>query len=147
MENILQLRSGPADKLDPHYFLLKLTKIEKSISDHFRKIDLKKIKLSTQDTLYLIDPTDIIRCESQGNYCKVYTTGQAPILISKTLKYISELLPNEHFFKTHQSHLINSKSIQKVHKKDGLQIELEDGTLIPVSRNEKANVLNHLHNL
>ena len=65
----------------------------------------EKIVLSDADNLYLVETSEIIRCQSEGNYTHFFLADGRELLISKTLKEYDELLSGDVFFRTHQSHL------------------------------------------
>ena len=72
----------------------------------------------------------------------------ADVLTLKPLKYFSDLLENkELFYKPHRSYLVNLKYLQKVVKKDGTYIEMENDMRIPVSKEKKEELINLLQDL
>jgi len=70
-----------------------------------------------------------------------YFNNKTKILASKTLKEFEELLPEDTFFRTHHSHLINLNYIKRYIKGDGGQIELQNGNYVDVSRRKKDEFL------
>ena len=59
---------------------------------------------------------------------------------TKKLKEINSLLPEEHFFRIHNSFIINLNKLKQFIKSDGYVI-LEDNHRIPVSRQKKSDFL------
>ena len=100
-----------------------------------------KIILSNSDGKHLIDLKDIIRFHSDGNYTRVYIRNSKPILISKTLKEFEVQFLVFDFERVHQSHLINIHYIKSIKKGNLLTIELDDNTIVPVSRRRKERVI------
>jgi two-component system LytT family response regulator len=100
-----------------------------------------KIILSNSDGKHLIDLKDIIRFQSDGNYTRVYIRNSKPILISKTLKEFEVQFLVFDFERVHQSHLINIHYIKSIRKGNLLAIELDDNTIVPVSRRRKERVI------
>lgn len=100
-----------------------------------------KIILSNSDGKHLIDLKDIIRFQSDGNYTRVYIRNSKPILISKTLKEFEVQFLVFDFERVHQSHLINIHYIKSIKKGNLLTIELDDNTIVPVSRRRKERVI------
>jgi two-component system, LytTR family, response regulator len=96
-----------------------------------------KVALSLSDGMQLVDPIEIVRCESDSNYTHVFMKSGKKITVAKTLKDVEESLDNLGFFRIHQSHLVNMKYIDKVVKSDGGYIVLNDGTELAISRNRK----------
>ncbi len=105
------------------------------------KKNLHKLAIPTLDGLLFFDISSIIHLEASSNYTNIYITGKAKIIASKTLKDFEELLPEDIFFRTHHSHIINLNFIKRYIKGDGGQIELQDGTFIEVSRRKKEEFL------
>ncbi len=96
----------------------------------------QRIALSTQDSIEIVYTDDIIQLEAEGNYTKVYTLHNKPIIISRTIKDYEEFLPTKVFFRSHKSHLINFKHIKKVYKNQNY-IEMVDNNLAYISRRKK----------
>ena len=86
--------------------------------------------------LSLLKLQEILRLESQGNYTTFYTANER-IIVSRSLKEYEELLPEDRFFRIHQSHLVNLHYVRKVLKEDGGAVLMEDGSRLPLSRRKK----------
>lgn len=104
--------------------------------------DERKIALPVLEGLHFVSIKDIIRCQAEGNYCKIFLKDKKPLVISKTIKYIAELIDDNSFIRVHQSHLINIAFISKYIRGKTGQIQLVDGSTVPVSRSQKENFLN-----
>jgi two-component system LytT family response regulator len=100
-----------------------------------------KLALPTLDGLMFYNINDIIHLEANSNYTNIYLVNKVKITASKTLKEFQELLPEDIFFRTHHSHLINLKFLKRYIKGDGGQIELQNGTYVEVSRRKKEEFL------
>lgn len=96
----------------------------------------QRIALSTQDSIEIVYTDDIIQFEAEGNYTKVYTLNNNPIVISKSIKDYEELLSSHSFFRCHKSHLINFKHIKKVYRNQNY-VEMIDNNLAYISRRKK----------
>jgi len=99
-----------------------------------------------QDGYEFVDPTAIIRVESEGNYSTVFFTDGKELMISKNLKYLEDRLINLNFFRPHNSHLINCSYIAKYQRVDGGLIEMGDGFQVPLSRRKKEHFLQLMKN-
>lgn len=102
---------------------------------------LNRIAIPTMDGLLFLDADDITRVEAQSNYTVFYFTGQPKLTVTKTLKQIEFLLPDQLFVRIHHSHIINLKHVKKYFKGDGGQVELRDGSRVDVSRRRKDDFL------
>jgi two-component system, LytTR family, response regulator len=105
------------------------------------KKQLNKLAIATLDGLMFYDINDIVHLEANSNYTYIYLVNKTKITASKTLKEFEELLPDDIFFRTHHSHLINLNFIKRYIKGDGGQIELQNGTYVDVSRRKKEEFL------
>jgi two-component system, LytTR family, response regulator len=105
------------------------------------KKQLNKLAIATLEGLMFYDINDIVHLEANSNYTYIYLVNKTKITASKTLKEFEELLPDDIFFRTHHSHLINLSFIKRYIKGDGGQIELQNGTYIDVSRRKKEEFL------
>ncbi|UXX79969.1 LytTR family DNA-binding domain-containing protein [Reichenbachiella carrageenanivorans] len=104
----------------------------------------QKIVLKDAETVYLVDVTDIIRCESETNYTKFYLIDGRMIMVSRTLKEFDQLLKGQSFFRAHQSHLINLHQFDRYEKKEGGMIYMKDGSTLPVAVRKKDALMSAL---
>lgn len=100
-----------------------------------------KIVLPTAESLEFIEVGNIIRCESDSNYCKVFLIEGEPLFLAKTLKEIESLLFESGFYRIHNSHLISLDHIKRYIHTDGGFLKMSDGTEVPVARSRKAEFL------
>lgn len=105
------------------------------------KKQLNKLAIPTLEGLLFFDINDIVHLEANSNYTNIYLNNKTKITASKTLKEFEEILPEEIFFRTHHSHLINLSYIKRYIKGDGGQIELQNGTYVDVARRKKEEFL------
>jgi two-component system LytT family response regulator len=105
------------------------------------KKQLNKLAIPTLEGLLFFDINDIIHLEANSNYTFIHFSGKPRITASKTLKEFEDILPEDIFFRTHHSHLINLNYIKRYIKGDGGQIELQNGTYVDVSRRKKEEFL------
>lgn len=96
-----------------------------------------RVAIPTMEGLEFVDLNNIIRCQAEGNYTKIFLKDGKDIFISKTLKQVEGIINSELFIRPHSSHYVNMNFIKKYHKGVGGQLELEDGTILPVSRHRK----------
>ncbi len=61
-----------------------------------------------------------------------------------SLQDIEQLLTPYGFIRVHQSHLVNKEYISSFSKKEGFNLVLENGEIIPVSKNKKEEVVKEL---
>jgi len=110
-------------------------------------VENKRIILKTADQIYLINVRDILRCESDGNYTYFFTIDGKKILVSTTIKEYEEMLSSFSFFRTHQSHLVNTSFIDRFDKKDGGFVIMRDNSSVPVAVRKKEALLKLLSSI
>lgn len=103
------------------------------------KID--KIAVPNNHEVEIIGLSDIIRVEGDGNYSKIVLLDGTSILITKILKEFEDILTPYHFYRVHNSHLININHIKRYIKADGGQIEMSNNDLIEISRRKRHEFL------
>lgn len=124
-----------------------INKIKKSLITNDVGLVKNKISLKTLDSIYILDVNNIIRCEADGGYTKVFIDSGECILVSRVLKEYEAKLSKHDFVRVHQSHLINLDHLVKLEKSEGLQVEMSDGGLIPVSSRKKETLTKMLENI
>ncbi len=103
----------------------------------------KKVKFTLDKKIVFLDPNEIIYCESDGNYCRIMVEGGKNLFLTQKLKQVSEMLPEELFYRVHNSYLINLRKVKEFYKNEGY-ILLENNIRIPVSRQRRSEVLGRL---
>ena len=83
----------------------------------------------------------ILYCESDGNYTRVHLLGNRPVVISRPLKEMEQILEGRLFFRTHKQYLVNLNFIARYNKGDGGEVELTNAIRVPVARNRKEAFL------
>ena len=92
-----------------------------------------KVALPTLSGYEMKKINDIIYCEGDQNYTKIHLIGEQQLMVSKTLKYIEELLPEDVFFRIHKTYLVNLNYVGKYLRTDGHKVLLDDGTQLDVA--------------
>ncbi len=81
--------------------------------------------------------------ESDGNYCTLFLEENQKLVVTKKLKEIDILLPDDNFFRIHNSYIINLNKIKEFLKTEGYVV-MESGHRIPVARQRKSDFLEKL---
>lgn len=92
----------------------------------------------------IIKVKDIVRCEGERNYSRIFLIDGRSVLISRTLLEFDNMLVPHGFFRIHRSHLISLRNVNRYIKLDGGMIEMLDKTKLPVSAKFKDGLLNRL---
>ncbi len=150
--NAIDYLLKPIDKTELMEAVGKLSKIPvmsppvlEYLSEWQKGQSPKKILLPIGQEIVFVNVDQIICCEADGSYCKVYCEGQTkPYLLSKNLKDIEEMVQQPQFIRPHTSWLINSHFIEKIIKGEGMEIVLSNQLHIPVARSKKQEIMKWL---
>jgi two-component system, LytTR family, response regulator len=106
----------------------------------------RKLAVPTAEGLRFILLDSIVYLEADSSYCCIYLQDQKQIVVSKPLKFFSDKLESERvFLRPHKSFIINMNFLQEYVKEDGGMLKLTTGSLIPISRQKKDEVLKELN--
>lgn len=108
-------------------------------SNRTQKLD--KITLSSLEGMVFLSLSQIVHLESEGSYTTFYLLSRERHVVARPMKDFEELLPEDDFFKLHQSHIVNLSLVKKVLREDGGYALMEDGNKIPIARRRKEAFL------
>ena len=104
----------------------------------------KKLSVPTPNGFLFVEVGDIVRCQSHINYTSIFLKDGRKLTVAKTLKEFEELLCGHHFFRVHNSHLVNLACIKSYNRGKGGFVSMSDHTDIEVSMRRKEELLRKL---
>jgi two-component system LytT family response regulator len=105
----------------------------------------EKLAVSTLSDIIFIKLEDILYMKSSNNYTTLFFETRQEMISSRNIGYYEELLEEHHFYRVHNSYLVNLKKVERFIKcKNGL-IEIEGGKTIEVSARRKETLLEKLN--
>jgi two-component system, LytTR family, response regulator len=104
----------------------------------------QKIALPNKDGFEFAEVNQIIYCQAEGSYTKVFLAGKKHILVSRSLGDIEELLPSALFMRVHHSTVVNINFVTHFVRSDGGYVKMQTGEQLPVSKSKKETVMNKL---
>ena len=107
----------------------------------------KRLALHTLDKIHIVEVSEIVRIESDGNYSNFHLADKTKIMVTRTLKEYDKLLAAAGFIRVHQSHLINGLQLKTFIKTDGGYCIMQDGSKVPVSTRKRSKVVEALEEL
>ena len=108
----------------------------------------RRIALPDARGLTLLPLDELLYCTSDNNYTLVHRRGEArPLLVSRGIVDFDEALRDQGFVRIHKRHLVNHKHIQRYIKGEGGEVIMSDGANLPVSRRQKADLMEALERL
>lgn len=122
-----------AMKAKEYYELRQQNKAAETAEQHtdfYIKADNRFVRISFNEIQYV---------EALQNYVCIYT-NEKKYISYLTMKSVEEYLPASQFIKTHKSFIVNAAKIEAI---DGNEIRIGEHR-IPISRNEKEDVLEQL---
>jgi len=118
--------------------------IENLLHNFKQPVTQQKIALPNKDGFEFAEVNQIIYCQAEGSYTKVFLAGKKHILVSRSLGDIEELLPSVLFMRVHHSTLVNINYITHFVRSDGGYVKMQTGEQLPVSKSKKEAVMNKL---
>jgi len=122
--------------LDPEELEEAVNRVEKLIGSRKSKSKGNWVSLSTQEGWIVIKKTDIIRVESYKNYSTIVTSNSTHT-ISKTMKDVEVILPEDSFYRVHNTHIVHLNFIDRILKSDGGNVLMTNSDLVPISKGKK----------
>jgi two-component system LytT family response regulator len=113
--------------------------IEKFNIFNYIKPTNQYVAVSLLDKIELIHMSEIIYCKASGKYTYFFLLNGKKIISSRNLGEYSNILDNNHFFRVHNSYIINLRHIVKVSKKDGYFCEFSNGINIPIAKRRQED--------
>ena len=108
----------------------------------------KKILIHTHEKTIIVDVDNILRIESDGSYSNFYIENNKSCLtVSKNLKFFSDKIKSNTFFRLNRFNIINISKIVEIQKVigDGLII-FSDNSSLYVSRLDKDVLIKYMRN-
>ncbi len=159
------IKKNAADYLLKPVNFIELSNAVKKVE---KKIQEKQIKLNLENQLNAVSPVDyggknilfpvsdgfemensrnIEYCYAEQAYSVAVMYSGRKITLSKPLKDLELLLPENQFYRTHKSYLINIHYIQKFIKGNQSNVVLRSGIKIPVSVRNVSNFTKDIQSL
>ena len=126
--------------IDPDELVIALNKFEK------KYLDLQKhITIKNTEGHFFMQLEDIQYIKSDVNYSNIYRCNQKPMNVTKTLKEIEKILPNQ-FIRIHKSYIVNSQYVQMLNTtKKKVKIVVDNEILeLPIGESYLESVKNTL---
>ena len=91
------------------------------------------IMLEVENGFIICNTRNIEYCYANQSYSVMVTYNKNDIIVSKSLKELQEILPENQFYRTHKSYLVNIYYIRKFVRAKESYVLLKSGVKIPVS--------------
>ena len=127
-----------ADYLLKPIEVARLARAMVRIRRHEREPENKLIVLGDQSTCWPLHPDEIIMAESEGSYVMLHLKDRKPILLTRSLKDIQDLLHESQFVRANRSQIVRLLSLKQIRRREGggFIAELEGHGTIEFSRRQ-----------
>lgn len=113
---------------------------EKMLLDFNDNLLHKRLSFNINGCLIFVDANKIVYAEAEGNYAVIYTDDNEKLILTQKLKEVEAMLNTKHFYRIHNSYIVNLSKIRKYIRNEGLVI-MENNKEIPVSRSKKNDFI------
>ncbi len=100
---------------------------------------MQTLRIPTLDGVIFVYLENIVRVEARGAYSNIYIDSGKRYVVSHHLKLLLEHLIPPAFMRIHRSHIINMEKVKSVIRKNGLFVEMSDGTMIEVAKRNRVD--------
>lgn len=104
-----------------------------------------KLGIPSLSEIMFVRIDDIICIQSDNNYSLVHTQKGEKLVSSKNIGYYEELLSDLHFFRVHNSYLINLKKIKQYVRGKSAIVMMDNGMRLDVASRRKEEFLEMLY--
>ena len=102
---------------------------------------IDKVNISADGKVYLFDHDEVIMLKSDKSYTTLFLANESKIVVTKTLKEVEKKFQHPHFFRVHNSYVINLNHIKEYLKGFGGELIMSNGMTAAISRTKKSELL------
>lgn len=106
----------------------------------------QRITINHAKGFKIVDPSDIMYLEGEGNYTKIFFTDGSQYVDTRSLGIYEDILDPKKFFRIHKSHIVNVLCINEFLNTDGSFVIMKNGTKLAISRLRLAGFLELFRN-
>lgn len=118
----------------------RLQTLQKNLEEY----KIKKIVVPLSEGSLFVELKDILYLKAEGSYANIFFKDGNKVIVSKNLKdYEDQLTPEEGFFRTHRSFLVNTDYIKNI-SSDGSEATMINHSVINISRERKQEFSNFM---
>jgi DNA-binding LytR/AlgR family response regulator len=114
----------------------KSTNLEKEENDEKLSSDPTFIFFKADKKIHKYYFSEILFIEGSGNYVKIHTKNDKPLMVLDKLIELYDKLPQKNFIRVHKSFIVNVSHIQKI---EGKMLKIQDKS-IPISATYKQKL-------
>lgn len=100
-----------------------------------------RIGIPSSDGYEFIKKTDIIMCVANSNYTLIHSLNSEPVICSRNLGTVEQMIDDNSFFRTHKSFLVNLERVKKYLKNERYSLILENELMAEVSVRKREQLM------
>lgn len=101
----------------------------------------QKLAVPSREGLDFLELNEIVKLQAERNYTRIHTTTERQILSTQNLKVYEDILPEELFFRSHHSSIINLRHVSSYIRGEGGQVVLSNNLRADISKRRKKDFL------
>lgn len=96
-----------------------------------------QLPIYTSEGILFMNLHKVMYCLADGSYTRIFLADEKPVLASKLLRDLEEMLPLAWFFRIHNSHLVSRHFIKKYKRAGNGYVIMKDDCKLEISRGKK----------
>jgi len=105
---------------------------------------VKRISVPISNGLMFIPVSEIRYCLADDNYTKIYREEKDMLLVTKTLKFVAQKLPDGKFLKISRSAIINLDFVESFQRSNGGLVNMRSGGELSISKDRRDEFLRRM---
>lgn len=121
----------------PERLAMSLERASRALSGRSSEDARRRIFVKDRDRCWFISLGDVTVFESVGNYTRLYF-GTENALLLRSLNYLEQRLPAQHFFRASRKHIVNIDHIESIDSwvSGSLRVKTRGGQSVKMSRRQ-----------
>ncbi|MEO0470808.1 MAG: LytTR family DNA-binding domain-containing protein [Bacteroidota bacterium] len=100
-----------------------------------------KLAVPVAEGMVFLDIQDIIYCQAEGSYTRLFLDQKKDLLVSKSLKDFESILSPRTYCRVHHSNLINLNQVARYVRGEGGYVIMRNGDHVDISRRKKEEFM------
>jgi two-component system LytT family response regulator len=96
-----------------------------------------RIVLTSGSNVFVVSTKEIVMCQAERNYTRVFLEDGRDILVAKTIKDYDAMLSGNGFSRVHRQYLINVSHVKSFDKSNGGEVFLTRDFKVPIAMRKK----------
>ncbi len=134
--------------IDPAEFVLAVAHVREKLLHKKQTKDVKPgvsfVQFPTKKGFIYLEKDNIEYASGLGSYSHIHLTNKEQVVVIKSVGRLKDKLPDEKFFRCHNSHIINLDYVSEFIRQDIYYVVMKSNAQVEVSRRLKDDLLREL---